>query len=84
MRGGLNALGHKGRVKSPTYALVETYHITGLDLRHFDLYRLQNEAEWDSAGFRDEIDGRNILFIEWPEHAQELLPTSKFLDFIIS
>jgi tRNA threonylcarbamoyladenosine biosynthesis protein TsaE len=74
VRGALDALGYKGRVKSPTYTLVEPYHIAGLDLRHFDLYRLQDEEEWDSAGFRDEFDGHNIFFIEWPEHAQGLLP----------
>jgi tRNA threonylcarbamoyladenosine biosynthesis protein TsaE len=74
VRGILKALGYKGRVKSPTYTLVEPYHIAGLDLRHFDLYRLQDEEEWNSAGFRDEFDGRNIFFIEWPERAQGLLP----------
>jgi tRNA threonylcarbamoyladenosine biosynthesis protein TsaE len=74
VRGVLNALGYKGRVKSPTYTLVEPYHIAGLDLRHFDLYRLQDEEEWNSAGFRDEFDGHNIFFIEWPERAQGLLP----------
>ena len=74
VRGVLNALGYKGRVKSPTYTLVEPYHVAGLDLRHFDLYRLQNEEEWVSAGFREEFDGRNIFFIEWPERAQGLLP----------
>jgi tRNA threonylcarbamoyladenosine biosynthesis protein TsaE len=74
VRGVLNALDYKGRVKSPTYTLVEPYHIAGLDLRHFDLYRLQDEEEWDSSGFRDEFDGHNIFFIEWPEHAQGLLP----------
>jgi tRNA threonylcarbamoyladenosine biosynthesis protein TsaE len=74
VRGILNALGYKGRVKSPSYTLVESYHISGLDLRHFDLYRLRNEEEWDSAGFRDEFDGHNIFFIEWPERAQGLLP----------
>jgi tRNA threonylcarbamoyladenosine biosynthesis protein TsaE len=74
VRGVLNALGYKGRVKSPTYTLVEPYHIAGLDLRHFDLYRLHDEEEWDSAGFRDEFDGYNIFFIEWPERAQGLLP----------
>jgi tRNA threonylcarbamoyladenosine biosynthesis protein TsaE len=74
VRSVINALGYKGRVKSPTYTLVEPYHIAGLDLRHFDLYRLQDEEEWDSAGFRDEFDGYNIFFIEWPEHAQGLLP----------
>lgn len=74
VRGVLNALGYAGRVKSPTYTLVEPYHASGLDLRHFDLYRLQDEAEWDAAGFRDEFDGRNILFIEWPNRARNLIP----------
>jgi tRNA threonylcarbamoyladenosine biosynthesis protein TsaE len=74
VRGVLNALGYEGRVKSPTYTLVEPYHVAELDLRHFDLYRLQDEEEWNSAGFRDEFDGCNILLIEWPERAQGLLP----------
>ena len=74
VRGVLNALGYRGRVKSPTYTLVEPYHVAGLDLRHFDLYRLKNEEEWASAGFRDEFDGRNIFFIEWPGHAREMIP----------
>jgi tRNA threonylcarbamoyladenosine biosynthesis protein TsaE len=74
VRAVLNALGHTGRVKSPTYTLVETYHIAGLDLRHFDLYRLHDEEEWEAAGFRDEFDGQNIFFIEWPEHAPGLIP----------
>ncbi|MGA7749264.1 MAG: tRNA (adenosine(37)-N6)-threonylcarbamoyltransferase complex ATPase subunit type 1 TsaE, partial [Gallionella sp.] len=74
VRGVLNALGYTGRVKSPTYTLVESYHIAGLDLLHFDLYRLHNKEEWEAAGFRDEFDGRNIFFIEWPEHALGLIP----------
>lgn len=69
VRGVLNALGYNGRVKSPTYTLLEPYQAGGFELRHFDLYRLQNEYEWESAGFRDEFDGNNILFIEWPEKA---------------
>lgn len=74
VRGVLNALGHTGRVKSPTYTLLETYSVNGLDLCHFDLYRINDEEEWESAGFRDEFDGNNIFFIEWPEKAQDLLP----------
>ncbi|MDO8811129.1 MAG: tRNA (adenosine(37)-N6)-threonylcarbamoyltransferase complex ATPase subunit type 1 TsaE [Gallionella sp.] len=74
VRGVLNALGYAGRVKSPTYTLLEPYHATGLDLRHFDLYRLHDEAEWEAAGFRDEFDGHNIFFIEWPEKARGLTP----------
>ncbi len=74
VRGMLNALGYGGRVKSPTYTLVEPYHAAGLDLRHFDLYRLRDEEEWEAAGFRDEFNGQNIFLIEWPENAQGLLP----------
>lgn len=69
VRGVLNALGYTGRVKSPTYTLLEIYTVAGFNLRHFDLYRLQTMEEWESAGFRDEFDGVNILFIEWPEKA---------------
>lgn len=72
----LRALDYSGRVKSPTYTLVEPYHVAGLDLRHFDLYRLHDEKEWESAGFRDEFDGHNIFFIEWPEKAQQSLPSA--------
>ena len=74
VRGMLNALGYAGRVKSPTYTLVEPYQAAGLDLRHFDLYRLHDEEEWEAAGFRDEFDGRNVFFIEWPERALGLIP----------
>jgi len=79
VRGVLNSLGYTGRVKSPTYTLVEPYRIAGLDLRHFDLYRLQDQAEWDSAGFRDEFDGHNIFLIEWPEHAKGLIPQADLM-----
>jgi tRNA threonylcarbamoyladenosine biosynthesis protein TsaE len=74
VRGVLNTLGYTGRVKSPTYTLVEPYRIAELDLRHFDLYRLSNAEEWDSAGFRDEFDGHNIFFIEWPDRAKGVIP----------
>lgn len=76
VRGTLNALGYSGRVKSPTYTLLEPYNVAGLDLCHFDLYRLQNEDEWESAGFRDEFNGTNIFFIEWPEKARSLIPSA--------
>lgn len=74
VRSVLNALGYGGRVKSPTYTLLEPYQVAGLNLRHFDLYRMNNEDEWESAGFRDEFNGHNIFFIEWPDKARNLLP----------
>jgi tRNA threonylcarbamoyladenosine biosynthesis protein TsaE len=74
VRGVLRALGYDGRVKSPTYTLLETYQIATLNLCHFDLYRMNHDEEWESAGFRDEFNGRNIFFIEWPNKAENLLP----------
>lgn len=68
------ALGYTGRVKSPTYTLLESYDVRGLHLRHFDLYRFRDAAEWDEAGFRDEFDAHNICLVEWPEQAAGLLP----------
>ena len=74
VRGILNALGYVGRVKRPTYTLLEIYTIGNLQLRHFDLYRLKNPEEWAGAGFDDEFNAENILLIEWPEQAQGYVP----------
>lgn len=74
VRALLHALGYRGRVKSPSYTLVEQYQAAGLHLRHFDLYRFRDASEWEAAGFRDEFNGYNICLIEWPEKALELLP----------
>ncbi|MBL0141775.1 MAG: tRNA (adenosine(37)-N6)-threonylcarbamoyltransferase complex ATPase subunit type 1 TsaE [Betaproteobacteria bacterium] len=74
VRGLLRALGHAGRVKSPTYALVELYEVSRLSLYHFDFYRFHDPSEWIDAGFRDTFNGRNICLIEWPERARGQLP----------
>lgn len=74
VRALLNALGYQGRVKSPTYTLLEQYSVAGFNLCHFDLYRFRDPGEWESAGFSDEFDGTNICLVEWPEQAAGLLP----------
>ena len=74
VRGLLRALGHAGRVKSPTYTLVEVYEVSRLSLYHFDFYRFHDPSEWIDAGFRDVFNGRNICLIEWPERAGGQLP----------
>ncbi len=74
VRGILTALGHTGRVKSPTYTLLESYTVKDQEIRHFDLYRMQTPDEWESAGFDDEYDGMNILLIEWPEQGRGYVP----------
>lgn len=72
-RGILRGLGVEGRVKSPTYTLVELYVISKLNLYHFDFYRFNDPEEWNDAGFRDLFNGTNICLVEWPEKAGELL-----------
>ena len=74
VRGVLRGLGYEGRVKSPTYALVELYAVSRLDLHHFDFYRFHDPREWIDAGFRETFNGRNVSLIEWPEKAGALLP----------
>ena len=74
VRGVLRALGHQGPVKSPTYALVELYEVSRLDLHHFDFYRFQDPREWIDAGFRESFNGQVVSLIEWPEKAGGLLP----------
>jgi tRNA threonylcarbamoyladenosine biosynthesis protein TsaE len=73
-RGVIQALGFAGRVKSPTYALVEPYMDSRLTLYHFDFFRFGDPGEWRDAGFRECFDGRAICLVEWPEKAAGLLP----------
>ncbi len=74
VRGVLRALGHKGPVKSPTYALVEVYEVSRLHLHHFDFYRFRDPREWIEAGFRESFNGQVVSLIEWPERAAGQLP----------
>lgn len=74
VRGFLHGLGHVGKVKSPTYTLVEPYVIDDFNIYHFDLYRFIDEEEWESAGFRDFFNPSTVCFVEWPEKAENLLP----------
>ena len=74
VRGALRALGYAGRVKSPTYTLIETYSLPEFELYHFDLYRMNDPREWLDAGFREVADPHTAVLIEWPERAQGLLP----------
>ena len=74
VRGMLEGLGYRGKVKSPSYILVELYPLSRLDLYHFDFYRFKIAEEWQEAGFREHFDGQAVCLVEWPEKAAGLLP----------
>lgn len=76
VRGILHALGHVGKVKSPTYTIVESYPLAIGPCHHFDLYRFQDPEEWEAAGFRDDFNAESICLVEWPEKAGDLLPVA--------
>lgn len=74
VRSLLQALGHAGPVKSPTYSLVEIYVISSLYLYHFDFYRFESPEEFLDAGLSEYFHDAAICLVEWPEHAAGCVP----------
>lgn len=70
----LRALGVQGRIKSPTYAVVEPYELPELLIWHFDFYRFSDPREWEEAGFRDIFASPGLKLAEWPDKAAPCLP----------
>ena len=70
----LQAMGVEGRIKSPTYAVVETYELAHLAISHFDFYRFEDPQEWEDAGLRDLFGAPGLKLVEWAEKAEPLLP----------
>jgi tRNA threonylcarbamoyladenosine biosynthesis protein TsaE len=71
----LRALGVGGRVKSPTYAVLEPYRTPdGLAVSHLDFYRFNDPREWQDAGLRDVFAAPGLKLAEWPEKAAAMLP----------
>ncbi len=82
----LRAMGYTGRVKSPTYTLLEPYSVElrghTIEVLHFDLYRMSSPQEFVEAGFRDYFGSHKICIVEWPEQAGDLLPAADIDLFI--
>ena len=76
VRALLRALGVRERVKSPSYALVELYTISRLNLYHFDFFRFHDSSEWSDSGFREYFNAGAACLVEWPEMAAPYLPPS--------
>lgn len=72
----LAALGYAGRVKSPTYGLLEQYQVGALQVLHLDLYRLESPEELEYLGLRDLHDEHSLLLVEWPDKGAGALPVA--------
>jgi len=72
----LRALGAGGRIKSPTYALLEPYDLPGLHASHLDFYRFADPREWVDAGLREVFERPGLKLVEWPDKAGALLPAA--------
>jgi tRNA threonylcarbamoyladenosine biosynthesis protein TsaE len=73
-RGVLRALGHAGRVRSPSYSLLERYELGARCVLHLDVYRIGDPAELEYLGLREQMDARTLLLVEWAERAGSALP----------
>ena len=71
-RGVLRGLGYEGKVKSPTFTLVELYEFSRLYLYHFDFYRFEDPRELGEAGFREYFNPQSVCLVEWPDKAAGL------------
>jgi tRNA threonylcarbamoyladenosine biosynthesis protein TsaE len=71
-------LGVKGRIRSPSFTLAETYNLPGLGVfLHFDCYRFRQAREWLDAGFDEQLATAQLSLVEWPSLAAPHLPLAE-------
>ena len=75
----IHSLGYEGRVKSPTYGLLEQYQLPALQVLHLDLYRINDPGELEFLGLEDLMDEHSIVLIEWPDRGGAFLPQADFI-----
>jgi len=75
-RAFIHALGYAGYVKSPSYGLLETYRVGGVQVLHLDLYRIEDPEELEFLALRDLFDDSSVLLVEWPDRGGALLPAA--------
>lgn len=76
VRGLLRGLGHDGRVRSPTFTLLEPYELPGCDVIHLDLYRLADPGELEYLGIEDMLRPGGLVLVEWAERGGDRLPAA--------
>lgn len=75
-RAFIRALGFEGRIKSPSYGLIEVYTSPQAQIAHIDLYRLGHPEEVVDLGLEAYLGSKWVILIEWPERGLGHLPAA--------
>ncbi|MBN2248073.1 MAG: tRNA (adenosine(37)-N6)-threonylcarbamoyltransferase complex ATPase subunit type 1 TsaE [Coriobacteriia bacterium] len=78
VQGVARALDVDGAVTSPTFNIL-LVHDGVLPLYHFDLYRLEDEAQLEDVGFFEMLEADGASFIEWGDRFPDALPPDHLL-----
>ncbi len=73
VRGCASVLNVECDVSSPTFSIVNDYG-GKFNVYHFDMYRVESWDSLYSTGFFDYLNENSILFIEWSENIENVLP----------